>query len=86
MTERTVKLSDREVRAVAFSAVADLIDNGDADLFNRYPLVSRQSLSKVQDVIFDIYLLAEAGTFIAAGGEDGWNRLIRWMLTGEETE
>jgi len=86
VSERTLKLNDRAVRAIALSAVADLIDNGSTDLFNRFPLVRLQSLSAVEDAIFDIYQMAEAAVFIAAGGEDAWNRLIRWVLTGEEEQ
>ncbi len=84
MTERTVKLTEREVRALAHSTVADLIDGVDPDLFNRYPLVDRGSLSAVMDAVFELYQVTEESALFVAGGQDGWERLMHKVLTGEE--
>lgn len=84
MAERTVKLSDRQVWAVALSAVADAVDDFDFDLSNRFPSADPHSLSAVEDAIYDIYQMAAAAAAVAGGGESTLNRLLRRMLTGEE--
>jgi len=84
MTERTVKLSDREVRALAYIEAASYLNIGSEGLFNDYPHVERASLSAVSDMVGELCGGLEAASMAAVGGREAFNALLLKTLSGKE--